>query len=651
MSTAFATAAPHRTETPVQRSITGAYITPIQPYRPATLADDYERWYTEPVPNNRMVLALKSGIDSEISWALERLCRLCHNEQFILSALPGLTEALFEWPSWYVKGGYTDLLGAHALFSTSKDMSQWVRHALECMFILRNASCNPANAQELVGRRTTQELILLALHRLKPDNDTNVQFLLDVVDLLQSISSTSVLPPPDSHLFANPVPPLLEIAGASTDRALILSAMETLHLLFSNPPNAVHLTPDSAAMSAAIRYLPLVNDKPLVATSLNYIYTHLSHPPMTRAFLLSPELRSTLRLLVLVMLAEQEEELVTVELPARIFTVPARQDLLGPIHTLTEEEFDRLLPMQEPQRCYEWMQIMFQASESGELTQVEFWNLYKDVFAVHQDRFYALPASEVIKNVSLVFPTAMAMVLPGTPQRFVVRGVARRRDEPMINRFQCRWDGGQCTQAHFQSPGDLYEHVLEAHINSQLEPLVSCTWATCSHRPLSKAHIRGHILTHIPPSQPAATYPGQDDNITLPFEGFPHPIPNPTTRPVPPVRSAHLEYTTPSKEPSSSALTALLCIRVLYRASFASAGAAPRVDEDHFGFPGIIEDVGEKEGDEEVISGTASELEGERRGRKAFMSVRSLLDRVHIADETLMGWIIEMVDAGLTGAL
>ena len=247
-----------------------------------------------------------------------------------------------------------ELLGTPALFATPKNMSLWTRHSLECMFILRNASCNPANAQELVGRRATQELILLALHRLKPDTDTNVQFLLDIVDLLQSISSTSVLTPPESHMFANPVPPLLSLAGTCSDRALILSSMETLHLLFSNPPNVVHLTPDSLALSAAIRYLPLVNDKPLVAASLNYLYTHLSHPPMTKAFLLSPELKATLRLLVLVMLSEQEDEMMSVEIPGRIFTVPAREDLVGQVHQLTQEEFERLLPMQEPQRCYEW---------------------------------------------------------------------------------------------------------------------------------------------------------------------------------------------------------------------------------------------------------------------------------------------------------
>ena len=38
------------------------------------------------------------------------------------------------------------------------------------------------------------------------------------------------------------------------------------------------------------------------------------------------------------------------------------------------------------------------------------------------------------------------------------------------------------------------------------------------------------------------------------------------------------------------ALTALLCVRVLFRTAFASAEAAPRADDDHFGFPGVIDE-------------------------------------------------------------
>ena len=53
--------------------------------------------------------------------------------------------------------------------------------------------------------------------------------------------------------------------------------------------------------------------------------------------------------------------------------------------------------------------------------------------------------------------------------------------------------------------------------------------------------------------------------------------------------------------------------------------------------------------DEDQDSVGDSEKEGERRGRKAFVGVRQLMEEVQIKDETLMSWIAEMVDAGITG--
>ncbi|THH02625.1 hypothetical protein EW026_g310 [Hermanssonia centrifuga] len=332
-----------------------------------------------------MVLSLCSGIDSEIGWALDRLIRLCNNERFVLKEIPGLTEALFEWPFWYVKDGAHTLTGRSSLFALSRDEERWIRHALESMFVLRNSAINGPNAQELVGRRATQELILLSLHRLKPENDTNTEFLLCIIELLQAIASGSVLPPPDSHLFANPVPPLVDIAGTSQNRSLIIAAMTTLNLLFGNPPNMAHLTPDSPTLAAAIRYLPLVNDKPLVDTCLNYLYTHLSHPAMSKAFLLNPELPSTLRLLVLIILSEQVEETVSVDISGQVFTAPVEVEAMKE-HVLSQEELDHLLPMPEPQRCFEWMKVMFELNPESEVTQVEFWNLYRDAFNPYSER-------------------------------------------------------------------------------------------------------------------------------------------------------------------------------------------------------------------------------------------------------------------------
>ena len=285
---------------------------------------------------------------------------------------------------------------------------------------------------------------------------------------------------------------------------------------------------------------------------------------------------------------------------------------------------------------------MFVAKPEGELTQVDFWNLYKDVFVPFQDQYHLLVASDVIKNVNVVFPQAQAMVLPGPPQKFVVRGVDRRKDDRSNERFKCLWDRSECDSTPFGSAGELCEHIL-GHLSILGDDELSCSWATCSREPPDKQNLRAHVLTHLPSAQPPSRHPTQSDTITLPSPQHPHPVANPTTRSLPPQKTTLLTKK-PIGDPPSSSLTALLCIRILFRTAFTAIEAAPRVDADHFGFPGVVE---EDEGmDVLEDSGlSASEQEGQRRGRRAFNAVRKLLEAVQIRDETLMGWITEMIHA------
>ncbi|KII94086.1 hypothetical protein PLICRDRAFT_100220 [Plicaturopsis crispa FD-325 SS-3] len=607
------------------------------------VTDDYERWYTEHAPNNRMVLSLQSGIDTEIGWALDRIARLCDNEQFILNSIPGLTDALFEWPEWYLKEGKDEITPAKSLFALDPVLVRRRRHALESLFVLRNSALNEPNAVELMNHRRTQPLIFLALHTIKPDSDANTEFLLNIVELLHTVSSRVFLSSATA-LERNPIPPLQELAGTSSNRSLIVASLTALYAILSNPPNTAYITLNSPALSASLRYLPLFIDKPLVDACLNFLYVYLSHPAMAKAFLLHPDMPSTLKLLVCHILSEQTEETVYVDLTGPTHIVPSAAAVTRDLQ-LSKEDLERLMEIPEPQRCYDWMRTMFVAKADGELTQVEFWNLYKDVFMPYQDRYPLLVASDVIKNVNVVFPEAQAMVLPGPPQRFIVRGVDRHKETVDSEKFRCKWDRAQCPVQPFKSPGELYEHLL-GHINSEESPEGPCLWATCPQAPLSKAVLRKHVLTHLSSSQPAEKHPSQSESITSISHMPAYPMASPLERPPPPPPQTIVSYSSPMMDPPSSALTALLCIRILFRSSFTTTDEAPRADADHFGFPGLPDDV-----EEEDLGGdmTVDEQAGMARGRRAFVGVRRLMEGVRIRDPVLMGWIEEMVEAGLSG--
>jgi len=299
-----------------------------------------------------MLLSLRSGIDTEIGWALDRLCRLCDNEQFLLKAIPGLTDALFQWPEWYAKEGCKEHSEMNLIFSPSPPQERRRRHALESLFILRNAALNDPNALELASHPRTRPLTLMILYNLEYDMDENAEFLLYACELLQAVASTILLP---SNLPAqfSPLPPLENIVSQSSNRSLIIAALTSFALIFSNPSNAIHLVPNSPAFRASVKCLPLFVDKALIEPCLNYLYIHLSYPAMAKALLLQSDMPSILRLLVSLLLSEQVEETVTLEVGGTVHTTPALTVNMRD-HELTKDELDSLLEQSEPQRCYDW---------------------------------------------------------------------------------------------------------------------------------------------------------------------------------------------------------------------------------------------------------------------------------------------------------
>lgn len=59
-----------------------------------------------------------------------------------------------------------------------------------------------------------------------------------------------------------------------------------------------------------------------------------------------------------------------------------------------------------------------------------------------------------------------------------------------------------------------------------------------------------------------------------------------------------------------------------------------------------------EEDDGEIMSEDyGGEVEGERKGRRAFVGVRRMMEGVRMKDEALANWIAEMIDAGFDGLL
>ncbi|KAF7303291.1 RFX-type winged-helix domain-containing protein [Mycena kentingensis (nom. inval.)] len=601
---------------------------------PRLQVDGHERWYTDQLPNNRMTLALRSGITSEVHWALERLLRLSYGEVFYFEKTPGVADALFEWPEWYINEGYKASKDEDNLFSPSREFEMKRRHALDSLSILRNAASFENNARELIYHPHSMPLVCHALSRLDPVVDDHAEFLLNVVEFFHCWAAWFAVSPAIVSMVWNPIPPLCRIAQTSQNRSLIISSLTTLTVLFHNPHNMPLLSPNSPALDAVIRYLPLCQDKQLLEACLEFLFAHLSHPAMAKEFLLHPKMPAVLKLLVSVLLNEQVSTSSEQEISQPVRSIPTSEVTVRD-YELTKEDLESLVKKPEPQRCYDWLKLMFAARPEHETPQVQFWTNYREAFQAHAAEQPLLNAADVIKNVSVVFPSSEPV---GLDKKYIVRGVDRRKVS--TEAITCRWKRSKCGGTVYETLGQLFDHLLE-HLAEVEGTETACLWADCTQTKIPKTALRQHLLTHLPPAQPPQRPASQSDTISVAAESNDvYPMKDPTTRIPPPVRTT-LTIRTPTGNPPSTSLTALLCIRILFRTSFTSMEAAPRADEDRFGFPWLPEG-----GDEVVLADDMpvdKEKEGEMRGRKAFSGVQRMMEEVQLEDEILQGWIIEMV--------
>ncbi|MCO5589594.1 hypothetical protein L7F22_043562 [Adiantum nelumboides] len=164
---------------------------------------------------------------------------------------------------------------------------------------------------------------------------------------------------------------------------------------------------------------------------------------------------------------------------------------------LSKEEWLRQKDLREPERLRTWMRTIYEAKEDGEVTQMEFWTTYSSQFGPYSQLGGPplLPAAEVIRAVSNIFPGALAMVLPD--KRFIVRGVQPRELE-QISKFECRWK--DCTQSETDTFAAVETHIRKHIVESDAS---RCQWAFCTFEVPEKIkdpkrHLQKHAMTHIP---------------------------------------------------------------------------------------------------------------------------------------------------------
>jgi chromatin structure-remodeling complex subunit RSC9 len=304
-----------------------------------------------------MVLSLRSGITKEVEWALDRLVRLSHNEQFSLKSMPGLLDALFEWPYHYISSVKSGTHYPEVMFAVPLEEKQSRRFGLTSLFVLKNASVNDVNARELAKHPRTVSLVYSALMGLQPDQDSDIEFLVNSIEIFQTIAHLLFFPTP--ALLTTIIQRLETIVEGTSNRSLLICCISAITSVMQYTRNlSLFNTESSPSFEASIRCLPLVVDVPLLSTCLEYLYVRLSHPPLLRAFLLHPSLANTLKILCTIIIATQELEdaALDVVLPTETLSTPEPE---RPNYEMTPEEMSRLSNLAEPQRSYDWYVVSY----------------------------------------------------------------------------------------------------------------------------------------------------------------------------------------------------------------------------------------------------------------------------------------------------
>ncbi|CCA69438.1 hypothetical protein PIIN_03338 [Serendipita indica DSM 11827] len=596
--------------------------------------DGHEYWFLIPGPNNRMILSLESGLEPDVTWAMKHLLHATASERFLLGKYPALVPALIRYPEWFLE---------HA---DEEDGSTWCpnpefttnrRFALNSLLIIKNLSMSEENAAILARMERIRTLVFDIMEKCQRPTDSTLEFLLGAIDIFRyTITKWPASPVPEKTKV------LVDIVGRSNDRAIMISGWSALHNLLDTFTNVTHVTPESSALNAAIRVLPLHFDQPLSTAALDYILAHVSNPALAKAFLHHPEMPQALKLLTYQLIFDQQKVLeyvkVTVAQPSK--TEIAQNNAIGPLE-LKKEVLDELSALPEPDRVTQWMQRAFEAVPHAEITQVDFWNLYRTAFTSYGPDTM-LPATDLIKLVTNVFPSAMPMVSQGAngkPSKFIIKGLERRR-AVAEGRTKCHWDRWKCPEPAFETATALYRHV-KTHVNSTT---VQCLWGSCTHISASPKLFHRHLLTHLPLDLAGPRHPGQVDDVLVPPNS--HVDPGvPTARPVPPGPAHIVNYPKATTDPPAGSFSALLIMRILYRTSFVQAEVVLKTDGDHFGFPGIEQPL--IEGDTEVAMEDLGydTLEGQRKGKAAFKGIGGMLSGVIIHDAAIAAWIDEMLDS------
>ncbi|ORY06809.1 hypothetical protein K493DRAFT_332956 [Basidiobolus meristosporus CBS 931.73] len=488
----------------------GTTQTPSYPVPLPAYANEDAEIHTEPGPQNRILLALKSTLPNEIDWAFNNLIILSYrcDDTFRIDSIPGLLDVLLSHFNLNAdQTNFDDFFN-----TTTNDI--WMERSLQIAHITRNLSFLGHNAQCLASHDALLEVLTKGIEL--PSSSKKIELRQLCLDTFENLSPFILLKNRSAR-FIKPLKHLLY----TTDKALILGSIHSLTRFALNEANESILSVVDDKLIQRMFDLLLVKDEELVEAVMEYLYCYSNLSSKTSLELVRHMPKSSINILIKCLTWNLDPEItIRQHRPTQLQTAPSTNHIVAPNADSESANAESLEPtvaavpdfskLTEPQRTSEWLRHFFIPNPASVVPQVQMYTSYVTYFGPNTPGL--LQVMEFMQALTSTFPNIVANVATQDGiQTIVIKGIQQKAaissglaGDAGHNKTQCRWT--DC-QHILNSEEDLLNHIEQTHLVDPSD--LSCHWMTCtrfSDQPAPTPNtVLAHIKTHLGAPKPKVT--------------------------------------------------------------------------------------------------------------------------------------------------
>lgn len=496
----------------------------------------------------RCLAALRSNILAEEGFALNHLVKISYErgDKYKFDSFPGLAEGLVEkalqvselfyknlrWTivydeEWADGRGYEELDGVNGTWDILERLEYFQDQArdiqdnvvpaafadqmlliTEAILTIRNMVQLPENAAFMADFPPLKDLLCIILHL--PSSETTVEIKHFALDIAEQLTPSLILDA-DDPLYRTLIAQL-----DSTDRGIILTSLRAIGRISMNLTEANKLGNVPPNNLQNITTWLLLNDDDLMDACLDFLYQYTAVVPNVETLLKAIKAEDLVAHLVrLLSHGAKKVHKEQILVPER--RLPASDDVLP----LPQDLQERLLSLEEPERCYTWLKCLFEEEPDAAITQIAIWSAYQQAFMARLQQMgrSMISPAEFIRNVNMVWTHAGAQIIrDGEVQKFIIKGI-RARTRPVdpegVEYWRCLWSlpnrpYSQKCNLYFNDTEKAFNHILEVHLGQKrgedkrypnTETEYQCRWAGCKkYATPTKMHLMQlmqHVKTHL----------------------------------------------------------------------------------------------------------------------------------------------------------